>query len=161
MFSTNDSDAQFSLTRGFRFKFNLNEKEILFLVSAWSGKERVLCESIELSSITSLKKETSHDFVIDNVAYRITMKTVSIFNGNWQCSLYRNNHILKCFELHYVRRFRDLVCFGFSMALFLHFVPKSLWLVFLPVWIYALLELEIFGNLICKVRYQAETVRSQ
>ena len=38
MLNTNNPDVNFSLVRGFCFRFTVEDKELLYLVSAWNRK---------------------------------------------------------------------------------------------------------------------------
>lgn len=100
MSNTNNPDVDFSLLRGFRFRFIIEGKELLYLVSAWTGKESIRYDGEEILSTRNYKKKTSHNFLINDVAYKITLTMDSLLKGGWHCCLFHSDRMVKCFDLH-------------------------------------------------------------
>lgn len=151
MFNTNNPDANFSLRDGLRFRFTVDGKELMYLASAWTGKEIILYDGEEISSIRAYKKKTNHNFLINDVAYEATLTLDSLLKGGWHCCLSREDRMVKCFDLYFKNNFTKTalyaVVFGFSLA----FIPVSLWFIYIPLICVVILKLTM-RNLVCKVR---------
>ena len=155
MFNTGNPDANFSLISGLRFRFTVNGKELLYLASTWTGKESILYDGKEISSIQSYKRKNSHNFVIDDVAYKATLAVDSLLKGSWHCRLYRNKRMVKCFHIYYKEEslFEKLLQGG-VIGFVAIFTPKSLWFICIP-----LIGIAVFRkmkNLVCKVYFGEE-----
>ena len=130
----------------------MDGKELLYLASAWTGKESILYDGEEISSIQSYKKKNSHNFLIDDVVYKATLTMDSLLTGGWHCCLLREDRIVKCFDLHYqdISRLKKILyggAFGFSLSL----MPKSLWFVYIPLMIVAIFKLILSARIVCTV----------
>ena len=152
MLDVNNSEANFSLRSGFRFKFNVDGKELLFLASAWTGKESILYDGEEICRIRSYKKKTSHKLLINNVDYQITLTMDNWLKPDWHCCLYRNDRMVKCFNLYYENiNFPKKLMYGIIFGFLWSLTPKSLWFICIPLICVAILKL-FMGDLVCKVR---------
>lgn len=152
MLNTNNPDANFSLLHGFRFRFTVEGKELLYLVSAWTGKEFILYDGEEISSIRSYKKKTSHNFLINDVVYKATLTMDSLLKGGWHCCLFKSDRMVKCFDLHFEdASFQKELWYGIAFGFLLALTPKYLWFVCIPLICVAILRL-IMRSLVCKVR---------
>ena len=152
MLNTNNPDVDFSLVRGFCFRFTIEDKELLYLVSAWTGKESIVYDGEEISRTRHFKFKTSHDFLINDVAYKITLTIDSLLKGGWHCCLFRNERMIKCFDLYLVElSFTKQLMYGITFGFLLSFTPKHLWFIYVPLVVVAILRLTL-RNLICKVR---------
>lgn len=152
MLNTKNPDANISLIRGLRFRFILEGKELLYFVSAWSGKESIVYDGEEISTLQSYKKKTIHNFVIDDVAYKMTYTVNSSSKVGWHCCLFRNERMVKCFDLYFDDlSFTKKLLYGATLGILVLFIPKYLWFIWIPLIGVVSFRL-VLGNIVCKVR---------
>lgn len=152
MMNADNSNANFSLFHGFRFKFTVEDKQLLYLASAWTGKELVIYDGEEISRTRNYQKTNSHYFLINDVAYRITFTVDSLLKGGWHCCLFRNERTIECFDLYLenISFFRQLL-YGITLGFILSFTPKYLWFICIPIAFVVAPKL-VVSKLKCKVR---------
>ena len=153
MSRVNLSDANFSFLSGFHFRFTINGKELIYLVSAWTGKEFILYDGEKISDLRTYKKNSSHSFLIDGVGYRVTLTMNSLLKLDWHCCLYREDNIVKCFNIYYkTLGFPIKVLCAMASGVLLSLTPKYLWFICIPI-ICAVGFKLIMGKLVCKVHF--------
>ena len=152
LFNINHPDVNFSLIRGFQFRFKVEGKELLLKASAWNGTESVSYDGREISTLRCLKKSSQHRFVINDVPYQITLVMDSYLKGGWHCCLFRNYQLVRGYDLCLEKRsiFKSLL-FAIALAAVLYITPEDLWFICLP-WILVAVFFAVSSNVICKIR---------
>jgi len=152
-------DVDFSLITGFKFRFVVDEKPVVFEASVWTGKEYVISDSRVLSSRRGFSKRTRHDFVIDGVPYQIDLTVASVLTGDWSCTLSKAGVPLKSHHLYYEKANRAILpislgigaVFGYVLCVY-----PEYWRLTIPIFIATLMVLNRFKRkLICETKIGA------
>ena len=152
LFKIDHPDVNFSLIKGFRFKFMVEGKELLLKASAWNRTESVLYNGREISTGKTSEKSSQHSFVINEVPYQITLVMNSYLKGGWHCCLFRNYQLVKGFDLCLEKRsVSKSVLSGIALCIILYLTPEKLWFICIPGILIAVFFL-LSSNVICKVR---------
>lgn len=153
MLNIDNPDVNFSLKSGFRFRFTIDGKELLYLVSAWTGKESLFYDSEQISQKRTYKMKTSQSFLIDNVPYKITLNMESLLRGNWHCCLLRNDRMVQCFDVYLEDKdgLTKRLLYGVGLGFLLAIIPKYLWIIYLPLIAFVAVMLTM-NNLSLKVK---------
>ena len=153
----NHTDAVYSIFTGLKFRFAINQKELLYLASAWSGKESVYYDGLKISTLKSYSKKTSHQFEINGIPYEAKLIIDSLWKRSYHCCLYRQKKQIKCFDLYYKDNFWGLTFNAMLTGFSLRFIPKSLWFVYVLAIIWLFSMPTINSKKIVKVRLGRET----
>jgi hypothetical protein len=82
---------KFTFKGGYEFYFYDCGHEILAIGSSWSGKETVILNGKEVSSIRNLAKRIAvQQFNIEKEQYELEMNMVEIKSGELHCTLIKN-----------------------------------------------------------------------
>lgn len=82
---------KFSFKGGYEFYFYDCGHEILAVGSSWSGKETVILNGKEVSSVRNLNKRIAvQQFKIEKEHYELEMNMVEIMTGELHCTLIKN-----------------------------------------------------------------------
>jgi hypothetical protein len=83
--------SKFTFTGGYEFYFYDCGHEILAVGSSWSGKETVILNGKEVSSVRNLTKRIAvQRFNFEKVQYELEMNMVELMSGELHCTLIKN-----------------------------------------------------------------------
>ncbi len=145
-----------SLLSGIRFVFFENENNIAIIGSAFSGKESVYFNGQVVSEKRNLKKNSKHQFTINNDEYEIEFTVPEIMKGKIECSLYINGRVIKRYRTSCRRKFDPRIATIFAIIGapigFLLYIQK------IPLWTVAIFILMAFvaGTLLKMNQIQIE-----
>jgi hypothetical protein len=94
-----------SMTKGFWFVFKDGNNEIVAGGSAFTGKEFVFFNKELIVQERSMKKTTKHVFFQNNNKYEVVFNVPEIMKGKIECSLYKNDSIIKRYKSHVAHKF--------------------------------------------------------
>jgi len=97
--SEKSKNAHFSLPEGLKVKFQDESNAIQFWVSSFTGSEKVLVNNEIVSKKRTFGRSTKHSFQFNGNDYIIEFNIKSLTKYTWSCSLFRNDKLLKKFEL--------------------------------------------------------------
>lgn len=84
-----------SLGTGLRFVFDIDGVEIVYVCSAYTGKERMFINGELVAEKTSFKTESSLTTVIENKIYSVDLAMESMFSSGCECRLLVNNQVVE------------------------------------------------------------------
>jgi hypothetical protein len=98
-----NDNVEVSLQAGAIFKFQVEEAQIIYKCTPFSGKEEILVNGETISQSQNFKLKSQHTFSIDNVEYEVTFESKDLVKGNSECSLKQSGQLLKTYKLKYIK----------------------------------------------------------
>jgi hypothetical protein len=98
-----NDNVEVSLKAGAIFRFQLEDAQIIYKCSPFSGKEEILVNDKIISQSQNFKLNSQHAFSIDNADYELTFESKDLVKGNSECSLKRSGQLLKTYKLKYIK----------------------------------------------------------
>ena len=86
---------QFSLLKGFSFKFYDGDKVIESWFSSYTGLEQVRVDGETVARQRNFSSNSSNLFEIDGVPYRTCLEVKNLFKGPFVCALFKNEKPFK------------------------------------------------------------------
>ncbi|MBM7074138.1 hypothetical protein JQC92_19225 [Shewanella sp. 202IG2-18] len=75
------------LSKGYQFRFVVNNNVITTWGSSWNGKEIIKVNDEVVSEQRSYKRKSIHLFKVDDIPYEIEFNMIDILRGHLQCTL--------------------------------------------------------------------------
>jgi len=98
-----NNNVEVSFRDGAIFRFIIDDNEILYKCSPFSGRETVELNNEMVSETKNFKLRSSHNFTINSNMYEISFESKNLLKGDSECTLKSEGKIIQAYRLQYIK----------------------------------------------------------